>query len=145
MRRTRPSARSLVEAIRGGIPLLLALLVVACDGDWGRSPTGPGRQATVPLELTLELHPDQPTFKVDGRLELVWEYAGQPVGGRDLGMAVLPADERREVVEIHVPAGSGRIVATEVTFSPTVPYLCGATRFLNSRETRSVTLTLELC
>lgn len=122
----------------------LAVLAASC-GDGARPPTSPTGFPTVGIDLTLALAADVPTFKVDGRLELIWRFADDPVGGRDLGVVVLPADRRRETLEIDVPVRPGQLVAREETFTPSAPFLCGSTDFFDPREMAAATLVLELC
>lgn len=142
--RVAPGGR-LATAPGPWIPILVAiLLAVGCNRDYG-SPSGPRGVPTARLDLTLELADPLPTFKVDGRLRLVWEYAARPVGGRDLGIVVLPADERRVSVEIDVPIDPGRLVAREETLTPLVPFLCGSTGIIDPRETGMATVVLDLC
>lgn len=121
-----------------------AALLAACDRIVG-PPTSPVGFASVPLVLTAELAPDVPTFKVDGRLRLVWEFADQPVGGSDLGTAVLPAGQRRATFDLRVPARAGHLVVREETFTPQAPFLCGSTGFVDPRETETALVILDLC
>lgn len=140
---TRPWLR-VVSPVLLGIPAMV--LVSAGCSDFGPPPpTGPRGVPSVGLELTLELDDGLPTFKVDGRVRLIWEFADQPVGGRDLGIVVLPAGERRATIEIDVPTRPGRLVGREETVNPRLPFLCGSTDVFDPRGTDAATLTLDLC
>lgn len=139
---TRPW-RAIVSPILLGIPALV--LVWGCSDSGPRPPVGPRGFPSVGLELTLELEDDLPTFKVDGRVRLIWEFADQPLGGGEIGVVVLPAGERRATVGIDVPTRPGRLIGREETVDPRLPFLCGSTDVFDPRGTDAARLTLDLC
>lgn len=103
------------------------------------------RSPRLPLSVTVALAPEAPTFKVDGRLRLVWESASLPVAGTDLGVEVLPAGTREATFDLEVPFFRGILRLREETLDPGLPFLCGSTDAIDPRETSAATATIALC
>lgn len=124
--------------------LVAAGAALACDGASDSLVDTDGAPRT-PFRLTVVLGEEVPTFKVEGRLRLVWESASIPVGGVDLGVVALPAGEREATFDTRVPFWTGVATLREETFTPAAPFLCGTTDVVDPRETPEGTATLALC
>lgn len=99
----------------------------------------------VPVAVTIELLPDLPAFKVDGRLRAAYVLAAPFAGTRDVGMVVLPAGARAASGSVELPKLSGTLMLREITTSPTVPFLCGSAGPLDPRVELAATVVLDLC
>ena len=136
--RLSPSPRS-----RSAAALALPLLLAACGSD----DDGPAALDQAPgftVEVTAELDPPREPFKVDGRLDVLYDLAPPFAGENRIGVVVLPAGETSATAPIRFPTQPGRLHLREMTFSP-VPFLCGDGGFVDPRVDREVTVGVRLC
>lgn len=122
----------------------LPLALASCDGD----EDGPADLDLAPgitVEVTAELDPPREPFKVDGRLEVLYDLAPPFAGENRIGVVVLPAGEIRATAPVRFPTQPGRLRLRETTFSPAAPFLCGDAGFVDPRVDRAVRVGVRLC
>ena len=122
---------------------VLALALAAC-GDDDTGPAALDEALGVTLAVTVELDPPREPFKVDGRLEALYELAPPFAGESTIGVVVLPAGETRVTASIRFPTQPGRLRLREITVSP-VPFLCGDAGLIDPRVDRAVRIGVRLC
>lgn len=125
--------------------LLPTVVLAACGGDTGRSPTDPLEGAVTEVEVTATLAPEVPTFKVDGELRVTFTLGAPFLGESQVGVLILRAGERMAMRSIVVPQQTGFFTLREVTFTPAAPFLCGSSPSLDPRFEKIVTVILTLC
>lgn len=122
---------------------LFPLALAACVND----DTGPAALDQAPgvtLDVTVELDPPREPFKVDGRLEALYELAPPFAGENVIGVVVLPAGEVRATTPVRFPVQPGRLRMREITVSP-VPFLCGDAGLVDPRVDGAVRVGVRLC
>lgn len=122
---------------------LLALALAACGGG-GDGPVALEEAPGITIEVTVELDPPREPFKVDGRMEALYELAPPFAGETRIGLIVLPAGQSRATVSVRFPTQPGRLRLREITFSP-VPFLCGDAGLVDPRVDRAVRIGIRLC
>lgn len=122
---------------------LLALGLAACGSDDG--PTALDEAPGVTIQLTVELDPPREPFKVDGRMEVLYDLVPPFAGENVIGLVVLPAGESRTTTDVGVPSQPGRLGLREITFAPGIPFLCGDAGFIDPRVDRAVRIGIRLC
>jgi hypothetical protein len=123
---------------------VLALALVACGND-DTGPTALDEALGFTVEVTVELDPPREPFKVDGRLEALYELAPPFAGENRIGVVVLPAGESSATAAVRFPTQSGRLRLREITFSPGAPFLCGDAGLVDPRVDRAVRIGVRLC
>jgi hypothetical protein len=124
--------------------VFLALELAAC----GEDHTGPAaldEALGFTVEVTVELDPPREPFKVDGRMDALYELAPPFEGESRIGVVVLPAGETRATVGVRFPTQPGRLRVREITFSPGAPFLCGDGGRVDPRAVRAVRVGVRLC
>lgn len=127
---------------RGTVAVALATL--ATCGDEDDTVVGLDRDGFT-IEVTVRLVPEREPFKVDGRLEALYELAPPFAGEIPVGVIVLPAGRASVTAPLPLPAQSGRLVLREMTFSEGAPFLCGSSERLDPRVDRAVEIGVRLC
>ena len=97
------------------------------------------------VEVTVELDPSREPFKVEGRLEILYDLTPPFAGESRIGVIVLPAGESSATAPVRFPTQPGRLRLREITFSPGAPFLCGDGGFLDPRVDRAVRVGVRLC
>lgn len=123
---------------------LLPLALVSCDGD-DDGPTDLDLAPGFTVHVTVELDPPREPFKVDGRLEVLYDLAPPFAGENRIGVVVLPAGETRVTAPVRFPTQPGRLRLREMTFSAGAPFLCGDAGFMDPRVDRAVRVGVRLC
>lgn len=123
--------------------MALLLLALACGNDDG-GPAALDQAPGVTLDVTVELDPPREPFKVDGRMEVLYELAPPFAGESVIGVVVLPAGMTRATTPLRFPTQPGRLRLREITFSP-VPFLCGDAGLVDPRVDRAVRVGVRLC
>jgi hypothetical protein len=121
----------------------LALALAACGSD-DAGPAALDETAGITIEVTVELDPPRDPFKVDGRMEALYELAPPFAGESRIGVVVLPAGETRATVGVRFPTQPGRLRLQELTVTP-VPFLCGDGGLVDPRVDRAVRIGVRLC
>jgi hypothetical protein len=121
----------------------LALALAACGSD-DAGPAALDETAGITIEVTVELDPPRDPFKVDGRMEALYELAPPFAGESRIGVVVLPAGETRATVGVRFPTQPGRLRLQELTVTP-VPFLCGDGGLVEPRVDRAVRIGVRLC
>jgi hypothetical protein len=124
--------------------VFLALELAAC-GDDDTGPASLDEALGFTVEVTVELDPPREPFKVDGRMEALYELAPPFEGESRIGIVVLPAGETRATAGVRFPTQPGRLRLREITFSPRAPYLCGDAGRVDPRAVRAVRVGVRLC
>ncbi len=127
----------------GSLGLAIAILI-ACGDDEPAGPEGVGAATSV-VTVQLSLAGDLEPFKVDGRMEAFYMLSSPFIGETPAGTVVLPAGQRTATDEVIVPDQTGTLRLEEITFSPVVPFLCGASAPLDPRIQSTTSIVLELC
>lgn len=122
---------------------VVALVLAACGEDDGPAALDEALGFTV--EVTVELDPPREPFKVDGRLEVLYELAPPFVGESRIGVVVLPAGESSATAPIRFPTQAGRLRLREITFTPGAPFLCGEGGLVDPRVDRALRIGVRLC
>jgi hypothetical protein len=122
---------------------LFPLALAACSGEES-SPAALDEMPGVTLDVTVELDPPREPFKVDGRMEALYELAPPFAGESVIGSVVLPAGEVRATTPVRFPTQPGRLRLREITVSP-VPFLCGDAGLIDPRVDRAVRIGVRLC
>lgn len=141
------SRRERVIGFRGvAAAVLIEFAAVAAScADEPDSITALSRQERDPVQLTVILRDQLPTFKVDGRLQIDYQFAPLLSDGDALGEFVLPSGARQATFIVALPRAAGQLVIVERTFSPFAPFLCGRLGMTFPRPADEVTVFLDMC
>lgn len=139
-----PAPAPAIHRPGSGVALVAVAALVSC-GDAEETVAGLDRDGRFTVEVTVRLDPPREPFKVDGRLEATYELASPFAGEIDVGVIVLPAGRPSVTTPVALPARSGRLELTEITFSPGVPFLCGRSPPLDPRVDRATEIGVRLC
>lgn len=124
--------------------IAVAALVFACGED-DDGPAALDEALGFTVEVTVELDPAREPFKVDGRLEALYELAPPFDGESRIGVVVLPAGASSATAPLRFPTQPGRLRLREITFTPGAPFLCGEGGFVDPRVDRAVRIGVRLC
>lgn len=128
----------------GAAVAFLALAVAACGND-DDGTTALDEAPGFTIELTVELDPPREPFKVDGRMDVLYDLAPPFAGENRIGVVVLPAGASRTTTPVRFPTQPGRLRLREITFSPAAPFLCGDAGFVDPRVDRAIRIGVRLC
>ena len=130
---------------RAGVCAAALITLAACGDDDEATVVGLDQNGGFDVEVTVRLDPPREPFKVDGQLEASYELAPPFAGETPVGVIVLPAGESSATATLHLSGQSGRLLLREITFSATVPFLCGSSGALDPRVDRAVEIGVRLC
>lgn len=125
--------------------VFLALEQLAACGENDAGPAALEENPGFIVEVTAELDPPREPFKVDGRLEVLYDLRPPFAGESRIGVILLPAGESSATAPVRFPTQPGRLRVREITFSPGAPFLCGDGGFLDPRVDRAVRVGVRLC
>lgn len=137
-----PAAAGLLRAAVAAVAL--TALAVCSDEDEA-TVVGLDRAGRFEVEVKVRLDPPREPFKVDGRLEALYELAPPFAGESPVGVIILPAGQASVTETLLLPGQGGRLFLREITFTPEAPFLCGRSRALDPRVDRSVEIGVRFC